>query len=129
MDSTNLDYNNQIKITESVLNELNVRDKKTIFVYNKSDLLNEEIDLINENDILISAVKGDGIDELKEKIKKIVFDDLKIVKMLLPFNKGYIYSELCSIANVISTEYIEEGTLVEVEVSDKEYNKYKEFIL
>ncbi|BEP29982.1 GTPase HflX [Helicovermis profundi] len=129
VDSTNLDYNNQIKITESVLNELNVRDKKTIFVYNKSDLLNEEIDLINENDILISAVKGDGIDELKEKIKKIVFDDLKIVKMLLPFNKGYIYSELCSIANVISTEYIEEGTLVEVEVSDKEYNKYKEFIL
>lgn len=132
VDSTNSDYHNQIKITEKVLGELGVTDKETIFALNKTDLLSEE-DLYvipeEENTIKVSALTGAGIDSLIERIKTTIYSDIRLVNMLIPFNDGAAYSDLCDSSNVISTEYVNEGTQIEVEVSNKEYNKYSKYIV
>ncbi|MGB3368681.1 MAG: GTPase HflX [Acidaminobacteraceae bacterium] len=132
VDSTNSDYHNQIKITEKVLSELGVTNKETIFAVNKIDLLTSE-QLSNlpdeENSLKVSAVTGLGIDTLIEKIKSSIYKDVRLVKMLIPFNDGAAYSDLCDNSSVISTEYVNEGTEIKVEVSDKEFNKYSKYII
>lgn len=128
VDSTNRDYKNQISITNSVLKELNVVDKKVLYLYNKADLLDSNFDLDN-NSLFISSKTGENIDILKEKIKQNVFENLKIVNMLIPYEKGDVYSKLCENSNVINTEYVENGTFIKVELDEKEYNKYSKYIL
>lgn len=132
VDSTNSDYHNQIKITDKVLGELGVTDKETIFALNKTDLLSaEDLYVIPEEDntLKVSAVTGFGIDSLIDRIKSTIYSDVRLVKMLIPFSDGASYSDLCDNSNVISTEYVNEGTQIEVEVSDREYNKYSKYIV
>lgn len=50
----------------ALINQFKERNIPYVIVYNKNDL--SGVDLVSDNEISVSAVKGDGIKELKEKI-------------------------------------------------------------
>jgi len=132
VDSTNSDYHNQIKITEKVLSELGVTNKETIFAVNKTDLLTpEEFNNLpdEKNSLKVSAVTGFGIDSLIKRIKTTIYSDIRLVKMLIPFSDGAAYSDICDNSTVLATEYVAEGTEIEAEVSEREFNKYSKYIV
>ena len=63
----------KIKVVEKVLEEIGVIDKKIIRVYNKIDKIT---DLSKFNDgVLVSAKENKGIESLKEKISKELFNE------------------------------------------------------
>ena len=130
LDVTNSNVSNQKYITDQVLKELGVKDKETIYVYNKVDLHPNPDEILTGPDTLkISARTGYNMDQLIERVRKIVFSDIVRVKMLLPFSEGQVYSYLCDKHNVISTEYIEEGTLIEVEIDQRDLGRYQSFVV
>lgn len=129
MDVTNSNMANQKYITDEVLQELGAINKETLFVYNKIDLHeNPEEILEGPHTLKISAKTGYHMDTLVERIRSIIFSDIVKVKMLLPFSEGQVYSYLCDKHNVLSTEYIEEGTLIEVEIDPVDLNRYRHFV-
>ncbi len=67
----NLYYEENIRVTNKVLDDVNAT-KNRIIVMNKCDLLKERTLEENENQVLISAKTGKGI----EKLKNIIFDNL-----------------------------------------------------
>lgn len=130
LDVTNSNVSNQKYITDQVLKELGVKDKETIYVYNKVDLHPNPDEILTGPDTLkISARTGYQMDQLIERVRKIVFSDIVRVKMLLPFSEGQVYSYLCDKHNVISTEYIEEGTLIDVEIDQIDLGRYQSFVI
>lgn len=129
LDVTNSNVGNQKYITDQVLKEIGVKDKETIYLYNKIDLLEEPEKLLEGPSTLkISARTGYHMDELIEKIRTFIFSDIVKVKMLLPFSEGQVYSYLCDKHNVLSTEYLAEGTLIEVEIDQIDLGRYRSFV-
>lgn len=70
VDISNKDYKKQMKVVEDLLHKLNV-NCPIITVYNKIDKLSEPV-IRDENSFYISALTGEGIEELKKELVKYV---------------------------------------------------------
>lgn len=130
IDATNSSYELQKKTTESVLKELGANDKKTIIVYNKIDRL--ELDIYPKNTdetIYISAKKGINMDELLQMVEDALMESTYPVTLLLPYERGDIFSRVKDKYNVSNFEYVENGITLNVNLEEADYNIYKEYIL
>lgn len=117
-----------IDVTNKVLKEIGAGNKERILVYNKIDLLeNEVLPVTDEEYICISAKRGDNFDSIIDIIKKKLFSDRITTRLLIPYDRGDISSYLCEKAKVISIDYVEEGTAFEVELVEADYNRLKEY--
>jgi len=110
-----------IEVTKKVLGEIGAAEKESILVCNKIDLCEDKF--IPGADICISAKYGENIDELLDLIKSKIFADRRKTNLLIPYTRGDIASYLIEKANVISTEYVAEGTLICVELNTADYNR------
>lgn len=72
VDASDEHYKIKKEVVDNVLKELKADNIPTLVVYNKIDDLKQEIDL--QNELKISAKKNIGVDNLKEKIKEILFN-------------------------------------------------------
>ncbi len=126
--------NMQMSITQNVLSEIGAGNKEMFTVFNKVDLIDNgdfidvEDTLVNkEKNYYISAESGFGIESLIEGIKKHIFNDIIKTVFFVPFSDGRILSEICDVGKVLNTEYLENGTKIEIELHQKDYNKYIKF--
>jgi GTP-binding protein HflX len=129
IDKTNEDYKLQKQITEDVLTDIGVKNVPIFDVYNKVDKLNEEPFSNTDQDIYISALNDQGLDELIETVVKQLYPGLKEVTFQIPFDKGNIVSTLNELGKVLETDYNEFGTVIKCEVSEQLYKKYEDFIV
>ena len=130
IDATNSSYELQKSTTEFVLKELNVSDKPVILVYNKIDKLELDIYPKNREDIIyISAKKGINMDKLLNMIQQAVMKNTYDVFLLLPYDKGHIFSKIKDKYSVDEFEYVEDGTKLRVSLDEEDYNIYKEYII
>jgi len=127
VDVSNEEYEFMMEVTNNTLKDIEVVDVPTIFVYNKSDLANKTYPLVSGNNIWISAKEDKGLDELIEMIRQRIFRDYVKCQMLIPFDRGEIVSYLNKNATVLSTEYEENGTLLDLELKQADYKKFEEF--
>ncbi len=130
VDATNESFEIQENTTKKVLKELDAEDKKTIMAYNKIDKLELDIYPKNqENTVYISAKKGINMDKLIDMIQEAVMEDTHNVDLLLPYDKGDIFSKLKNKYNVDKFEYVENGIELNVSLDDEDYNIYKNYII
>lgn len=117
------------KVTMELLEELECGDKPIITVLNKSDIVNDtELPLMN-NCVRVSAVTGEGLDELLERIAKALPPTRKRVKILLPFSLGAAGAELRKTGVVHSEEYTADGLLLDITAEIFVLEKYKDYII
>ncbi|TCO80090.1 GTPase HflX [Marinisporobacter balticus] len=129
IDATNQDYEMQMKVTDQVLDELDVKDKSTILVFNKMDQM-EGIQIpCGEDTIHLSAVEGIGMEELLSQIKGKIFAYMKKITLLLPYDRGDIVSHLQDKTKVETCEYREEGVYIEACLGPIDYNKYVDYMI
>ena len=109
----------QIQTTMEVLDSLGVENIPMLYAFNKIDKVTNIEFLPNsyQPSINISSIDNTGYDLLIKAIEETLFNDLKNIKILLPYNRGDLYSILKDNAEVISTEYTNDGMLIEVKVS------------
>ena len=130
IDATNSNYELQKSTTEKVLKELGADTKPTILVYNKIDRLELDIYPKNHDDIVyISAKKGINMDKLIEIIQDNIMKNTYAVTLMLPYERGDIFSRLKNKYNIENFEYVESGITLDVNLEEEDYNIYKEYIL
>lgn len=113
-------------VTNSVLKEIGVKDKKEIIVFNKKDIAGYDFHYDNEH-FEISARTGEGVHELLQEIQKTLFADRHFVKLLVPYDRGDIVSYICEKAQVEKTEYVADGTLLSAYISEEDYGRLKKY--
>ena len=117
-----------IDVTNKVIDEIGAADKEKVIVFNKIDLNPEfQPPATGEEHVFVSAKENINIDGLIEIIKAHIFSDKVRTKMLIPYTRGDISSYLCEKATVSSMEYLAEGTLLDVEMKQEDYQRYKEY--
>lgn len=131
VDYSDPDYENQLAVTEETLQELGATDIPRLYVYNKVDLRNEEGSYPKrvEDKIFLSAKNTEMVKTLCQVILEQVYSDYEDCKMLIPFDKGQILGYLNQFAQISNTEYLEEGSLLTLRCSQKDYQKYQEFVV
>lgn len=129
VDVSDEDFDENIRITNKTLEEIGADNIPVIYVYNKSDLVKKEMPSIKENSIYISAKQKIGINELLELISNEVFSEYIHCKMKFPFDKGAVLSYFNNNYYILNQEYVENGTIIEFDCSNKDYSKYKQYII
>jgi GTPase len=119
-----------MKVTNETLDDIGVGDIPVIYAFNKAELVDEDMVAKVVNDrIYLSAKQRKGIDELVDVIKSHIFKDYKKCEMLIPFSQGQLISYFNEHANVLHTEYEENGTKLTVECRSADYEKYQEYVV
>ena len=127
IDISNPNYENHIDVTNETLSQIGADNIPMIYVYNKIDLI--DLDKLDNNKILISAKRDIGIDRLIESICEKVFEDYIRFKLKIPYSEGKMISNIMENATILDSEYIEDGVIFNIEFSEKEYVKYKQYII
>lgn len=129
VDFSDENFKEQISITENTLLELGADNIPVIYVYNKAELKLDLLPLIKDNSIYMSAKTKEGLDELQELIEKKLFNTYRNCDMLIPYTDGQILSYFKEHTTVDKTEYMEDGIHIKVHCSEKDYQKYRQYLV
>ncbi len=95
--------------------------KPTITVFNKVDAAHDPIGIRRiaaewPDSVAISALTGEGIDDLLEAMKRQTKELLGYVKAIVPYSESSLVQSCFDFGRVLSLEYLENGIAVEAEL-------------
>jgi len=124
LDASSPDWEQQLSVTDEMIERMECTDIPQIVVFNKCDLIDPNITLPG---ITVSAKTGEGLDILLTEIAGII--SLKAVRgdFLLPFSKLSLMSLIRERGNVISEEYTEKGLVISCTVEKDIYHMLEEY--
>lgn len=127
-DASTEECSEHIKVTMDLLSDLGCIGKPIINVLNKCDkAVNSDFDFF-ENSVKISALNGDGIDELLEAISNALPQNQRRVKLLIPFDR-LSFASIVRDGVVHSEEYTENGLMLDATMDIADIKKVEEFII
>lgn len=105
---------------DDVLEEIGAGDKPRLLVLNKIDQLDpDERRLVaarHREAVLVSALAGDGLEELRRRIEQKFRAGLEAVELLVPYERGAVLSELHDLAGDLEREDTAAGVRVKARV-------------
>ncbi|AIZ36460.1 GTPase HflX [Parvimonas micra] len=129
VDISNVNVDEQIKITNDMIKKLECEDKNVIYVFNKIDKLADEnikFQYANiENKVFISAKNDEDIILLLKEIEKVLFSSLVKTELLIPYDKQKIVSNILNNYMPEFVEHIETGSFLKVSLKKEDYEIYK----
>ena len=97
-------------------------------VFNKADKTEIEFPVLEGDDqVVISAKQEESLDLLVDVIRKHLFKDYVEAKLLLPFSAGQQVSYINEHTNILDTEYRNDGTLLTVEMSPQDAQRFAQY--
>lgn len=116
IDASDPEFEEQVAVTEELLNELGAVGKPTLYVFNKCDRgfakLSQVGAVAREDSVYISALTGQGVDQLVAKIEALVTDGKRKVTYFIPNSDGGALNNLYRLATVESVDYGSDGMTV-----------------
>ncbi|KSU64702.1 GTPase HflX [[Bacillus] enclensis] len=123
-------HETMMEVTNKTLDDIGVGGIPMVYAFNKAELVDEEsVGSVVNDRIYLSAKQRKGIDELIDVIKGHIFKDYKKCDMLIPFSQGQLISYFNEHANVLHTEYEENGTKLTMECRSSDFEKYREYVV
>jgi GTP-binding protein HflX len=117
-----------IRAVDEVLDEIGAGEKPRLLVLNKADLLSEEerheVALGHPGAVLVSAVDGEGLEALCERIEEAFAETLTEVELLIPYSEGGRLHELHELVGDLERTDREDGVLVHARVPSAELHRF-----
>lgn len=135
VDASNQEAIKQIQSVNTVLSELNAKDKNTIILLNKIDKASEEnlkelkAFLQDEKIIEISAAKEINLQEVLTAIGREIPIKLSQKEFILPYHEQKLISMVHENSKVIEEAFIEEGVHIKALGYEEIFNKLKGYEL
>ena len=126
VDASNMQREKQMFITYQTLDDLGVKDKKFVTLFNKQDKLESAgsyRDFQAEYSIPASAKTGEGLAELKKALLEIVRREQIYVERLYDFSEASKIQLIRSRGQLLSEKYVPEGIEVKAYVPKDIYGK------
>lgn len=126
VDASNPQRQKQMHITYETLDDLEVKDKTIVTLFNKQDLRTDDEPLHDfraDYTLNISAGKNEGLDELKELLAEILRENKVYIERVVPYDKAGIIQLIRKQGELISEEYVAEGIAIKAYVPMEVYGK------
>jgi GTP-binding protein HflX len=122
-------------VTDSILSELGANEKPRIYVFNKCDKCNNEriydLRLLRSSMgrvVSLSATEKTGVDELVSQFEEMCRLDKTKEQFIFPYSEQSALNGFYKNAEILRTEYSDDGTFVEAWVDKKTLGTYKRFL-
>ncbi|MBQ8249052.1 MAG: GTPase HflX [Clostridia bacterium] len=137
IDASDPEAMNQLEVTEKLLSELMEKseynkDKPTLYVYNKCDRAELGFGHLaidpDKNSVAVSALTGEGLDELIAKLEAMVQNGKTNETFIIPNSDAGIVNRLYASAEIIDIDYGSEAVTVRATVDAKtrgQYDRYR----
>ena len=114
-------YQKHLEVTKSVLDDLGVKDKEQVIVFNKKDQLKDVfkqkiILRAHPNSFLVSSFNKEDIDKLRSFILNHFLDKQNFYDLFVPYAEGNIHSILMSKSNIIKSYPHEKGIFYRIKL-------------
>lgn len=127
IDASNEEWQNQVRVVESLIRELGAEQTPRIDVFNKCDRLSGDILPFGEHIVSVSAKTGEGMDRLIAAIGRQLDQGSKKVTLSLPYDKGGLLDMLYREAKVEGVEY-DASILVQAVCTPKVLGQVQQYI-
>jgi GTP-binding protein HflX len=131
VDVSNPDWEIQMDAVDETLAGLGAQDVPDLILLNKVDIADPEFVAEAKrafpDAIPISALNGDGIDDLLAAMKKKLSGRLKSLTVLVPYDKSQLVESAYGQGRIIRKDYREDGIYLEAELSDEHFNRLEAF--
>ncbi|MBQ9733767.1 MAG: 50S ribosome-binding GTPase, partial [Clostridia bacterium] len=126
IDLSNPEWQTQASIVDKLIAELGAEGTPCVRVYNKCDAYLGV--LPRENDaVCISARTGEGTAELLAKVSEILGRSKHRAVFRIPYSQGALVQALHDEAAVLSTDYAEDGTVIEAIVKPELWARVRQY--
>lgn len=112
VDASNPQREKQMHITYQTLDDLQVKDKKIITLFNKQDARTDHEPLHDfraDHVLAISAAKDEGLQEIKDLLSELLRDNKVYVERVIPYKDAGIIQLVRKHGELISEEYVADG--------------------
>ena len=133
IDASDAQSASQLEVTENLLSELDAGDKPIIYVLNKCDRLEGGVVFPpnvlggGKNIAMISALTGDGIESLIEKLEQIASMGKRRVELLIPNSKLSMIDIVYKNGSDIQIDYTPEGAKISVVLDTASIGRLSQF--
>ena len=128
IDYSDPNYEEMMQTTKETLKQIGIDNIPMVNVFNKADKTEIEFPVLEGDDqVVISARQEESLDLLVDVIRKHLFKDYVEAKLLLPFSAGQQVSYLNEHTNILDTEYRNDGTLLTVEMSPQDAQRFAQY--
>ena len=123
-----------MEVTARTLKELGAEKIPMVVVMNKSDLVRDPatLPILKKEEhggmIYLSAKQKIGLEELLDYIEEVLSDGFATETFLIPFTEGQVVDYLTREGTVLSTEYLAEGTKLQVKCKIADRDRYQAYI-
>lgn len=126
VDASNPQREKQMHITYQTLDDLEVKDKTIVTLFNKQDLRTDDEPLHDfraDYVLNISAGKNEGLEEIKTLLAEILRENKVYIERILPYDKAGLIQLIRKQGELISEEYVAEGIAIKAYVPMDVYGK------
>jgi GTP-binding protein HflX len=119
------------RAVEDVLREIGTDEVSQLLVLSKADEVDDdrrrELAVRHPRAVLVSALSGEGIDTLVERIEEEFARTLRDVELLIPYGEGGRLAELHEIAGDLEREETGEGVVIRARLPASVAARYERF--
>lgn len=126
VDASNPDMDLQMHTVYETLDDLGVKDKKIITLFNKQDLLETVVDtkdLRADKTLRISAKSYQGLDELKVILEEMLREDSIYIERVITYENAGVLAQIRKYGQLLEEEYVADGIQVKAYVPQSIYGK------
>jgi GTP-binding protein HflX len=118
---------------DDTLREIGADERPRLLVLNKVDLLDEEarreLSFRHPDGVQVSAVTGEGLDELAAAVEERFLATLRTMELLVPYDEGGSLSELHEVAGEMQRDDTAEGVRVRARVPAGVAQRFERFVV
>ena len=129
IDASDPERTAHMEVVEKLAAQLAPQGVPIIEVYNKADLVEPQLIPVGENKVAISAATGTGLPGLLELVEQNFDTGVRRVTMKLPYSAAGEVDRIHREGKVFTTEYENDGILVEAALSREMQGRYRDYIL
>lgn len=126
VDASNMQREKQMFITYQTLDDLGVKDKKFVTLFNKQDARTDSEPLHDfraDYTLNISAAKDLGLDEVKSLLEEILRENKVYIERIIPYDKAGVIQLIRKQGELVSEEYVADGIQIKAYVPMEVYGR------
>lgn len=129
IDSADPEREDHIAVVNRLIAELAKPGTPVLECYNKCDLVPDDEIPRGSDKVAISAANGYGLDALKGAIETQLGRGKHRVKLLLPYQQGGMVAALHDTAQVLSSEYTDNGIQLDAVLDETLFGRLRQYVI
>ena len=131
VDISSSNYLEEIEVTTKTLQEIGVGEKEVVYIYNKYDLVNENVKfrIMNDDELLVSLKDEECMEQIMKLIDRKLEDFYVEIELYIPYTNMNVYYEILNKYSIIEEKEDANGITIIAQISKNRVKDYKEYFI